>query len=200
MPLLSNKLEHLLNPVGTAFHHCADHDDDLDSSRHFISYICGGDGRTCGPEPLEVIIPHCSPFECVHSPRTDTSELDSIDEDVNAIGHAISPTGTSRYCLVGQCPNKVKRNGVCWRHGGFRNCTSTGCINRAKSRGLCWTHGGGKRCDTPYCSKTALRYGHCWAHGGGKRCDADGCKRPAYERNGNRCTLHTRPAALSLES
>ncbi|KAH9113294.1 hypothetical protein LEN26_009720 [Aphanomyces euteiches] len=100
------------------------------------------------------------------------------------------PQQESRTCVVINCRNKIKRNHVCWRHGGFRNCTVVGCSNRVKARGLCWSHGGGKRCISPGCMTTALRYGLCWAHGGGKRCVFEGCNRPAYERNKNRCDLH----------
>ncbi|KAF0723836.1 hypothetical protein Ae201684_017331 [Aphanomyces euteiches] len=96
-----------------------------------------------------------------------------------------------RTCSFPNCSNKVKRDGVCWRHGGFRYCTIDGCANRLKARGLCWRHGGGKPCKTLNCSKTALRFGHCWAHGGGKRCQVDGCARPAYKRNDDKCDLHS---------
>ncbi|KAF0692325.1 Aste57867_16582 [Aphanomyces stellatus] len=105
-----------------------------------------------------------------------------------SIANMLNPLKST--CNVHACDRAVKRNGVCWKHGGARGCTALGCSNRAKARGLCWTHGGGKRCQAPECVKTALRFGHCWAHGGGKRCLMDGCHRPAYERNGNCCDAH----------
>ncbi|RQM21929.1 hypothetical protein B5M09_009316 [Aphanomyces astaci] len=77
------------------------------------------------------------------------------------------------------------------RLGGSRICKRDECSNHSKARGLCWTHGGGKPCATLECSRTSLQGGHCWAHGGGKRCNQDGCQRPAYERNGNYCTVHS---------
>ncbi|KAF0721777.1 hypothetical protein Ae201684_018920 [Aphanomyces euteiches] len=96
----------------------------------------------------------------------------------------------AKVCAIDDCDNKVKRNGVCWRHGGFRQCTLEGCNKSVKARGLCWAHGGGKPCQALDCTTPALRYGFCWAHGGGKRCEVSGCTRPAYKRRGNLCSVH----------
>ncbi|KAG2848886.1 hypothetical protein PC112_g502 [Phytophthora cactorum] len=101
------------------------------------------------------------------------------------IGH-----GGGKRCAVVGCTSSAKNLGVCWKHGGSTKCTVTGCENRAKSRGVCWSHGGGRKCSEENCSKTAVSHGLCWAHGGGKRCVVEGCRKPAYERNGNVCSLH----------
>ncbi|TYZ64302.1 hypothetical protein PybrP1_013135 [[Pythium] brassicae (nom. inval.)] len=101
------------------------------------------------------------------------------------IGH-----GGGKRCAIAGCTSSAKNLGVCWKHGGSTKCTVPGCDNRAKSRGVCWTHGGGKNCSGEGCTKTAVSHGLCWAHGGGKRCVVDGCKKPAYERNGNLCSVH----------
>uniref|UniRef100_K3X8K2 WRKY19-like zinc finger domain-containing protein n=1 Tax=Globisporangium ultimum (strain ATCC 200006 / CBS 805.95 / DAOM BR144) TaxID=431595 RepID=K3X8K2_GLOUD len=101
------------------------------------------------------------------------------------IGH-----GGGKRCAMPGCTSSAKNLGVCWKHGGSTKCTIEGCDNRAKSRGVCWSHGGGKNCSELACTKTAVSNGLCWAHGGGKRCVVEGCKKPAYERNGNLCSLH----------
>ncbi|KAH7479497.1 putative WRKY transcription factor 19 [Phytophthora ramorum] len=101
------------------------------------------------------------------------------------IGH-----GGGKRCAVVGCTSSAKNLGVCWKHGGSTKCTVAGCENRAKSRGVCWSHGGGRKCSEQNCTKTAVSHGLCWAHGGGKRCVVEGCRKPAYERNGNVCSLH----------
>lgn len=101
------------------------------------------------------------------------------------IGH-----GGGKRCAVVGCTSSAKNLGVCWKHGGSTKCTVNGCENRAKSRGVCWSHGGGRKCSEDSCTKTAVSHGLCWAHGGGKRCVVEGCRKPAYERNGNVCSLH----------
>ncbi|KAF4135805.1 hypothetical protein GN958_ATG15029 [Phytophthora infestans] len=101
------------------------------------------------------------------------------------IGH-----GGGKRCAVVGCTSSAKNLGVCWKHGGSTKCTVAGCENRAKSRGVCWSHGGGRKCSEENCTKTAVSHGLCWAHGGGKRCVVEGCRKPAYERNGNVCSLH----------
>ncbi|KAG7402147.1 hypothetical protein PHYBOEH_005710 [Phytophthora boehmeriae] len=101
------------------------------------------------------------------------------------IGH-----GGGKRCAVVGCTSSAKNLGVCWKHGGSTKCTVAGCENRAKSRGVCWSHGGGRKCSEENCTKTAVSHGLCWAHGGGKRCVIEGCRKPAYERNGNVCSLH----------
>ncbi|KAF4322933.1 hypothetical protein BBO99_00001095 [Phytophthora kernoviae] len=74
----------------------------------------------------------------------------------------------SRICKFENCTRYVVNRGLCIGHGvrGSTKCTVSGCENRAKSRGV------------------------CWSHGGGKRCVIEGCRKPAYERNGNVCSLH----------
>lgn len=109
------------------------------------------------------------------------------------IGH-----GGGKRCAVVGCTSSAKNLGVCWKHGGSTKCTVAGCENRAKSRGVCWSHGGGRKCSEENCTKTAVSHGLCWAHGGGKRCVVEGCRKPAYERNGNVCSLHqaAKPGAV----
>ncbi|CAH0477086.1 unnamed protein product [Peronospora belbahrii] len=109
------------------------------------------------------------------------------------IGH-----GGGKRCAVVGCTSSAKNLGVCWKHGGSTKCTMTGCENRAKSRGVCWSHGGGRKCSDENCTKTAVSHGLCWAHGGGKRCVVEGCRKPAYERNGNVCSLHQATKASAL--
>uniref|UniRef100_A0AAV1V4T2 WRKY19-like zinc finger domain-containing protein n=1 Tax=Peronospora matthiolae TaxID=2874970 RepID=A0AAV1V4T2_9STRA len=111
------------------------------------------------------------------------------------IGH-----GGGKRCAVVGCTSSAKNLGVCWKHGGSTQCTMDGCENRAKSRGVCWSHGGGRKCSDGSCSKTAVSNGLCWAHGGGKRCVVEGCRKPAYERNGNVCSLHQATSATALQT
>ncbi|CEG37877.1 uncharacterized protein PHALS_05927 [Plasmopara halstedii] len=106
------------------------------------------------------------------------------------IGH-----GGGKRCAVVGCTSSAKNLGVCWKHGGSTKCTVVECENRAKSRGVCWSHGGGRKCSEASCTKTAVSHGLCWAHGGGKRCVVEGCRKPAYERNGNVCSLHQASSA-----
>ncbi|CAI5704976.1 unnamed protein product [Peronospora effusa] len=110
------------------------------------------------------------------------------------IGH-----GGGKQCAVVGCTSSAKNLGVCWKHGDSTKCTMAGCENRAKSRGVCWSHGGGRKCSEENCIKTAVSHGLCWAHGGGKRCVFEGCRKPAYERNGNVCSLHQVPDASALQ-
>ncbi|CAI5729368.1 unnamed protein product [Peronospora destructor] len=133
-------------------------------------------------------------FKCLH----DGEQFDNCTRYVVNRGLCIGHGGGKQCAVVG-CTSSAKNLGVCWKHGGSTKCTMAGCENRAKSRGVCWSHGGGRKCSEENCIKTAVSHGLCWAHGGGKRCVVEGCRKPAYERNGNVCSLHQAIDASALQ-
>ncbi|KAK1947902.1 putative WRKY transcription factor 19 [Phytophthora citrophthora] len=131
------------------------------------------------------------------------------------IGH-----GGGKRCAVVGCTSSAKNLGVCWKHGkdgaiaekgGFMICTDNEAPRSALLQGvrteqnlegfvglMAEARNLSRKCSEENCTKTAVSHGLCWAHGGGKRCVVEGCRKPAYERNGNLCSLHqaAKPAAV----
>ncbi|OWZ23882.1 hypothetical protein PHMEG_0001171, partial [Phytophthora megakarya] len=161
--------------------------DDETQSANFADLSVGASVAATENRAANVPVPAAAPKSSVKKSRI--CKFENCTRYVVNRGLCIGHGGGKRCAVVG-CTSSAKNLGVCWKHGGSTKCTVAGCENRAKSRGVCWSHGGGRKCSEENCTKTAVSHGLCWAHGGGKRCVVEGCRKPAYERNGNVCSLH----------
>jgi hypothetical protein len=88
--------------------------------------------------------------------------------------------------------NKVKRGGLCGRHGAkVKRCSSEGCTNHAMKGGVCVRHGVKvkKRCNSEGCTNQAYIGGVCVRHGAKvKQCSGEGCTNAA--KRGGVCYRH----------
>jgi hypothetical protein len=114
----------------------------------------------------------------------------SVDEELAREKRALRKK--YRYeCSADGCTNRVRKGGVCIRHGAkVKRCSIEGCNNHAKIGGVCDKHGAKRKtCSSEACTNQAQIGGVCIRHGAKvKLCSSEGCTNQATK--GGVCKRH----------